>query len=525
MRRRILLAGATATGLVAGSAYFGLNSPVLRSSMAADRGSELPIPPVLELNGEAPASLKAVHGRHEFFAGVATPTLGFNQNYLGPVLRLQRGMVGRIKVDNQTAQPITAHWHGLHVNGVFDGGPQTAFDPGKSWSAELAVDQPAATLWYHSHVHGQTGSQVYHGLAGMMIVDDPSAGQSGLPDTYGFDDIPLIVQDRAFDTTGALVYGNRGPTMMHGFRASEIVVNGAIRPSAGVPAGLVRLRILNASNARIYHFSFEDQREFYQVGSDAGLLARPVALKTLELAPAERAEIVVDFSNGQPVRLMSADDFNSPMGGGMGHGMGRGMGHGMRGGMGHGMGGPVARGDVLGSDAGQFEVMRFRVNSQVKTTVTKLPAVIAGAPKEPDWGKPERRVQLRLDMHTGGMGGMFGRMLRGGGMNAMGINGRSMDMNRIDWQFRRNEVQRWEVISDQMAHPFHIHGTSFQVLTRNGSPVPYERTGMKDVVLVDGRVELLVRFTRGADATTPYMYHCHILEHEDAGMMGQFTVG
>ena len=157
------------------------------------------------------------------------------------------------------------------------------------------MDHPAATLWYHSHVHWHTADQVYRGLAGMIIIDDPDADDL-LPHDYGVNDFPLIVQDRNFDRSGRMTYDLGMMDMMQGFRGNEVLVNGVIRPKLTVSAGLVRLRLLNASNARMYDFSFTDGRRFHQVASDGGLLPAPVTMDGLRLAPAERAEIVVDFS-------------------------------------------------------------------------------------------------------------------------------------------------------------------------------------------------------------------------------------
>lgn len=508
MKRRQLL-GTTAT---VGAAVIGAHAIPHKAWAASSlsRSNALPIPPVMVVNNQAHGELTAIESSHAFSGERQSPTLGYNQSYLGPTIRVRRGETTRLKVTNKTKNAITTHWHGLHVEGEVDGGPHSDIAPGQTWAPALRVDQPAATLWYHSHIHGQTAKQVYSGLAGLMIVDDPRAPSTGLPETYGLDDIPLIVQDRAFLADGTLYYSNRGPALMHGFRASEIAVNGAIRPQAQVPAGLVRLRILNGSNARIYTFSFEDDRTFHQVASEAGLLATPIAMRSIQLAPAERAEIVVNFTNGQAVRLLSTGDTNSPMGGMMSRGML------------HELGGSPA---AVTSD-GRFEIMRFGVDASKFSSVTELPKWIAGAPLLPDWGKPVRRRDFSLDMGMGmmgrGRGAMMGRGM--GKMMAMGINGKPMAMDRIDLTARVNEPEIWRVVSSQMAHSFHVHGTSFQVLSINGQPQPFEQTGMKDVVLVDGEVELLIRFTRKASKEFPFMYHCHLLEHEDAGMMGQFTV-
>ncbi|UCE31053.1 MAG: multicopper oxidase domain-containing protein, partial [Burkholderiales bacterium] len=187
---------------------------------------------------------------------------------------------------------------------------------------------------------------------------------------------------------------------------------------------------------------------------------------------------------------------------------------------------------------GAFEVMRFVVDKGRTAAVGALPGRIAAAAPAPDLGPPVRRRRFTLDMHgpmMGGMGGMRGGMggMRGGmrgpmggglGMMGMGINGHAHAMQRIDQHVRRGDTELWEVLANNMAHPFHVHATSFRVLRLNGRPVPFPEMGWKDTVLVNGTAELLVRFAHQADERAPYMFHCHILEHEDAGMMGQFTV-
>jgi len=478
--------------LAGGFALIATPALLRGSAFAAEPGRPLPIPPLMQVDGGAGNSLTARKSQQEFLSGVNTPTLGYDLDYLGPTLRMKRGQTARLRVGNQTDDPVTAHWHGAHVPGNMDGGPQSAFGPGATQDVALDMTQPAATLWYHSHVHGQTGSQVYRGLAGFLILDDPDA-PDGLPGAYGLDDIPLVVQDRIFNRRGRFSYDVGGMTTMQGFRGSEILVNGAIEPVADVPRGLVRLRLLNGSNARIYRFAFADGRAFAQVASDGGLLAAPVARNALLLAPAERAEIIVDFSQDtQPVRLVSDQDNNSPMGGMMG---GR-------------------------SAQGTFEVMTFQPSATLQASTKQVPNTLPAAAM--DLGAPVRTRDFRLNTQRGGM---FGSMVGGlFGGSSMGINNQSFDMNTINETVRLGETERWRISADMMAHPFHVHGTSFQVLVRNGRAVDPKTEGWKDVVLVDGFTEILVRFDKPADANAPFMYHCHILEHEDAGMMGQFTV-
>ncbi|MBU1834782.1 MAG: multicopper oxidase domain-containing protein, partial [Alphaproteobacteria bacterium] len=324
------------------------------------------------------------------------------------------------------------------------------------------------------------------------------------PDDYGVNDIPLIVQDRNFDRSGRMSYDLGMMGVMQGFRGSEILVNGAIRPKLTVPGGLVRLRVLNASNARIYDFSFADGRTFHQVGTDGGLLPAPVARTTLQLAPAERAEIVVDFADRAPARLVSRDvGSGGMMGGGS-----------MMGGSGMMNGG--------GNSGSTLEVMSFDVGDAAVTAPASLPKTLPSDIR--DMGEPVRTRSFRLNLHGGGMMGSMFNTLIGRDGQAMGINGDSYDMNRIDQAVQLNETELWRIDADMQAHPFHVHGTSFQVISQGGRAVDPQQVGLKDVVLVDGPTEILVRFDKRATAETPFMYHCHILEHEDAGMMGQFTV-
>ena len=473
---------------------------VIGRAWAAEGGTPLPIPDVQDLSGGTLGEVTAQLGSSNILQGKATQTAGYSQAFLGPVIRMKRGETARVGLGNTIEEPVSMHWHGLHIEGYLDGGPHTPVLPNTPREALLDIDQPAATLWYHSHIMERTGAHVWFGLAGMLLIDDPELN-AGLPGTYGEDDLPLVVQDRRFARDGSLDYSPRGPAIMMGYRGDEILVNGAIRPEATVPAGLVRLRILNGANARIFHFRFEDGRSFAQVASDGGLLPAPVMMDTITLSPGERAEIVVDFSDGAAVRLLSGEDNNSPMGGGI-------------------MGG----GGMMGGNSPEmesnhaFEVMKFAVNTGLTPKVTTLADTLPGAPMV-DFGDPVRRRRFSLDMMRGGMMGMA---VNGGGM---AINGKEMEMEVINEQVQPGETEIWEVSANMMQHPFHVHGTSFQVLSHKNVPVDYARTGLKDVVLVNGKAEILVRFDRLADAKAPYMYHCHILEHEDAGMMGQFTVG
>jgi FtsP/CotA-like multicopper oxidase with cupredoxin domain len=278
-------------------------------------------------------------------------------------------------------------------------------------------------------------------------------------------------------------------------------VNGVVGPVASVPAGFVRLRLLNAANARNFDVRFTDRRPFFVIASDGGYLSEPVEVRSLVIAPAERYEVLVDFADGRTVDLVTAPDSH--------HGMGPGM------------MGPARR-----STAGMEHLLRFTPAPELKATVTRLPRQLAtiGVPdiqSAATWRTFELNPMMGM-----GMMGMGMMSMRRGHSQTMGINGRSFAMDRIDVTARLGTAEIWEISTGgmPMAHPFHIHGATFRVLSKNGLNPARHESGWKDVVLIDEHAEVLVRFDNPAPRNMPFMYHCHILEHEDHGMMGQFAV-
>jgi len=414
---------------------------------------------------------------------------GFNQSYLGPTVRLTNKASTQVSVQNQLNETVSAHWHGLIVPGDADGGPHQTIQPGEAWRPILDLDQPPATAWYHSHVHGATARQVMFGLAGVLHVTDGANDVRGLPSNYGVDDLTLVLQDRDFDWRGRIKYSPGMHETMNGFRGNKLLINGQLDTFAAVPQGIVRCRLVNGSNARIYRLSLSDNRSMHLVATDGGFLDLPLETIRLTLAPGERCEVLLDFNDGIDCALMFDDMPNSAMGGMMGGG---------------------------GSGAA-FSVLPMRVDPSLPVRIDKLPDGLDS--RMPDLAGIDAPLrQLSLDMPMG-MGMM---MSRSGEQFA--ISGRSFDPIAIDFSVRQGEVERWVVRADTMMHPFHIHGVRFQVISENGQPPRIENIGWKDTVLVNGQVELAMKFDRTAPSSVPYMYHCHILEHEDGGMMGQFSV-
>lgn len=506
--RRQALRGLAAIGAVAGAgSYFAAGPSVGRNT--ARHVTKLRIPPLLEgskANAGKQFALSAVRGTSEFFEGYNTPTLGLNGTYLGPTLRFKNGEQVTIHVENKLGFDTTLHWHGLHIPAKQDGGPHQIIKPGATWSPSFEIKQKAATFWYHSHLLGETGAQVNAGLAGLIIVDDDESATLGLPNDYGVDDIPLVVQDRRFNRDGTFAYGTSMPDTMMGFKGDVILVNGTRRPYLTISRQRTRLRLLNGSNSRIYNFGFEDGRDFVQIGTDGSLLASPIMRRRLQLAPGERAEILVTMEDNSKVFLMSYPFVTT--GGGM-------------------MGGMMSR--MMGGNTETFPVLELRAG-KLERSDKAVPRRLA---ELPHWNPQDAQRVRPFELNMGMMGGMMGRgrmMGRGSGMmggDLMAINGRPMDMTRIDERVPLGATEIWQITNPSpLAHPFHIHDIQFRVLDRNGRPPPAHEAGLKDTVLVNPneRVRVITKFADFADAQTPYMYHCHILEHEDAGMMGQFTV-
>ena len=501
LNRRALLrrAGTAAAGLVA----LPLSACEAQNSLFSADGvgaNPLAIP---ELNqgiveqGERVFRLLISAGQKEFVPGVVSPTIGINAPYLGPTLEMRRGERVRLHVDNGLDDGATVHWHGFELPAAADGGPHQLIRPGARWSPSFEVRQRASLYWYHSHLHRGTGPQVYAGLAAPIYVRDDEEDALDLPSEYGVDDIPLIVQDRVLDNSGKLLYSQNMHAQMMGVRGDRLYVNGTQNAVFDARTGLLRLRILNGSNARFYDFSLSGGQTMQIIASDGGLLERPHAVRSLRLAPGERAQILVDLSEGRPLSLVATSPDNSMgMMGGDGGGM---MGGGMMG----------RRRDDTEMDE-PFRVLDIRPSDSSRRK--NLPPQLAALPAlDPSLAVRTRRFVLDMGMMGGGMS----------------INGASMDMNVINERVPVGQWEIWEIANaSMMAHPFHIHNAQFRVIDRNGRTPPPLETGYKDTVIVDPReqVRLLLRFEEHTDPDLPYMYHCHILEHEDAGMMGQFVV-
>jgi len=430
--------------------------------------NELNIPSILENDKETKEdvyyTIDAQQGQTEIFDDIQTKTLGYNSSFLGPVVKLKKGQTAHVTLKNSLEEETTFHWHGLIVDEEADGGPHTVIEPGEEKDITFDVQQEKATLWFHPHPDGKTAKQVFNGLAGLLYIEDEN-----VKDTYeyGENDFPLIIQDRTFDDEKQLNYeAVKDPD---GTMGETLLINGTVNPRLNVNQEKVRLRLVNGSNMRDYKIKLSNDEKFEQIASDGGLLNEPVELKELELTPSERAEIIVDFSQfekDEDIKLMMDDE------------------------------------TIL---------LPFQVNEKKSESENEIEL-----PKESiEINDEEMEMPVSKEVTLSGMD------------EDVKINGKQFDMDRIDFTQNQGETEVWEIYNEPddmggMIHPFHIHGTQFKVISINGEKPPKNLQGYKDTISVDpgDKAKVAVKF----EEKGTYMFHCHILEHEDNGMMGQIKV-
>ncbi|EOA1822668.1 multicopper oxidase CueO [Raoultella planticola] len=518
-----------------------------RSVFAASRPA-LPVPDLLTADARNRITLTIQTGKTQFGPHQAT-TWVYNGNLLGPALKLKKGEAVTVDIHNRLAEETTVHWHGLEVPGEVDGGPQGIIAPGATRSVNFTPSQRAATCWFHPHQHGKTGRQVAMGLAGLVLISDEESEQLLLPKQWGIDDVPVIVQDKRFTAAGEIDYQLDIMSAAVGWFGDTLLANGALYPEHAAPRGWLRLRLLNGCNARSLNFSTSDNRPMYVIASDGGLLAEPVKVNELPMLMGERFEVLIDTRDGKAFDLITL---------------------------------PVSQ---MGMAIAPFDKPQpvLRIQPLTIQASGKLPDSLVSMPALPSLeGLTQRTLQLSMDpmldmmgmqalmqkygnqamsgmnhgsmMDHGNMGhSMMGNMsdkgqmnhgdmgnMNHGGMgqmnhgadgfdfhNANRINGKAFDMNLPMFAAAKGQYERWVISGkgDMMLHPFHIHGTQFRILSENGAAPAAHRSGWKDTVRVEGGVsEVLVKFDHEASKEHAYMAHCHLLEHEDTGMMLGFTV-
>jgi bilirubin oxidase len=454
------------------------------------------IPPIM--NGPD-FQLNVEQGTKTFFAGYNTPTYGVNGNFLAPTLVFTKGDIVSLHVTNNINTTTTMHWHGLHVPAQYDGGPHQIIETGATWNISFEVMNDAATYWYHPHGAGKTDLQVSKGLAGLIIVKDSNEASLELPGNYGVDDFPLIIQSKAFDILYQIAIATDLDTV--------IMVNGTMNPFLDAPAQVVRFRILNGSSLRSYYFGFSNNMPFQQIATDGGLLNAPVQLTRVRLAPGERAEILVDFQamQGETIFL---ENFGSELTDGI-YGAAD-VGNGMA---------SIPDYHLNPLNGADYNILEINITAPTVNPVTTIPSLTNAFIPLNENDAAITRTFLLEPQHMMPMS----EMVEG----PFTINGVQFSMDTINETTYRNATEIWKIDNQTLiAHPFHIHDVQFFILDENGGIPPPNEQGKKDMVLVMPMetASVIMKFEDYTDNVFPYMYHCHMLHHEDDGMMGSFLV-
>ncbi len=419
-------------------------------------------------------SLTATRARLSLIPGTTTEVYAYNGRVPGPTLEVREGDRVVVRFRNDLPEMTTVHWHGLHVPFEADGSPFHPVAPGEEYEYSFTVRPGSAgTYWYHPHPNHATGIQVARGLYGAVIV---RAANDPLPATLT--EKVLILSDNRFHPDGSLDIPDRhspqGRTDFENGREGEaLLVNGEVMPTLSIRSGEVqRWRVINASAGRYYRLSLPGHKLLH-VGNDGGLFERPVEVSEILLASAERVELLVR-GTGRPgseavLQALPYDryipqtrpkDWNTPR-----------------------------------------DLLKLHYTADAPIPPVTLPATLRPIPVLDTASATATRVMVL----TQGM-----------------INGRVMDMNRVDVSASLGATEIWQVENlVGLDHPFHLHGFQFQVLDRDGVPEPFR--SWKDVVNVPKHqtARFIVRYERYPGK---WMFHCHILDHEDHGMMGILEV-
>ncbi len=430
-----------------------------------------------------------------------------------PIIRIRKGQKLRIHFENHLPEDSIVHWHGLNIEQRMDGHPMYAIPPGARYVYEINIENRAGTYWFHPHPHERTSFQVYQGLAGMLVVHDGEEEAAGLPDMAH--EIPLMIQDRSFDDNNQLVYiGPMRHNWMMGFRGDYVLVNGRVSYARTVDRTAHRVRIVNTSNASLYHLRWSDGSPFTVIATDGGLLAQSREQATLTLGVGERVDVWVEFSGfqaGEQMHLL-AESYTPSLQNITAEQGGADLQEGAR---------PIA--SFQFSDQAPIQHAPPSHLSE-QPVLAEREAVNIDSPRPIDIAM--RRGSFYLNNR------LFGAMQDVPEENKVKLGSTEV------WEFSNDSSMGMGMgmgmgAMMQMAHPMHVHNVQFKVLSRTGTRqddalhqrlrAGFTDYGLKDVVVVmpGERVRVLMKFE---NHTGIYLYHCHILEHEDLGMMQNYLI-
>jgi blue copper oxidase len=421
-----------------------------------------------------------------------------NETIWGPTLFINKGDLVHMNVTNNLNESTTVHWHGMHLPAVMDGGPHQVIPAGTLWQPYWTVMNQATTLWYHPHLHETTQAQMTKGIGGFIIVRDPQEAALALPRTYGVDDIVLALTSRSYNTTTNTFVSS---TRVYG---DYMLSNGTPNAQISLPKQYVRMRILNAEIERGYNLGFSDNRTFYIIGNDGGLLNAPVAVTRVKLLVGERIEIMVNLGGDAVGSSLDLKAYNSGQT------------------LGFPGGEPNTSGD-FGSLLNNIDFNVLHINVAATTTATTpITAVPSTLATNTYWTATDATVTRAIAVTNGNPGPAS---------VPFNFDNVTYSLTMTPKVVNLNDVEKWTVTNNNVfGHSFHLHDVEFKIVARNGvaTAVGSHESGWKDTFYLprNENVTFVAKFDDFADSDVnhPYMYHCHFGGHEDGGMMGQFIV-
>lgn len=497
MDRRQFLTVASGVGAL-GVLYSGLKKDDLEYEVVLNESDNLLyIPPMLNDPFSDFYSLPVLtiqNKTHSFFHNIASSSIGLSSSqhqldYLGPTIKVKRGDVVELSIKNLTNEETMTHWHGLHIPGSVDGSPHQLINPGESWNTTLHIQQEAATCWYHPLGYELGVQQMYLGYVGIIIIEDESNKSLNMPVTYGLDDIPLIIQDKNFDSEGKEIFD-----LNTRYRGNTLVINGTVKPYITVSPGWVRFRILNATQSRVLDFSFTHGSTFYQIATDGGMLNAPIAMQKVSIAPGQRCELMLLIEEKQQnIALNIVDSFWNDL---------------------SALALKVLVEDVACTETVLPNKLRHNSLNVNFNLVDTLPVAKKISTDEIETTKKNI------------------------------LQNTVFNMNEIESAIVRDKDEVWEV-EVKGSYSFHIHGASFLVVSING--IPPESCGWQDTVTIGSekkelhKMKILIsfntttyrhgvnQFQAAYNSTSlkyhvPYLYHLVSMDEQGVSKIGQFSV-
>ena len=450
------------------SVFFALPEPLL-----ANTRKPLIIPPLLSTKKGKPILLNLSSIQATLDGQNYVEVWGFNGIYLGPTIKLQSGKFAKINWQNHLTNEVAIQIQGLQAMSKLSGGINHKLQPNKSWSPVIPIKQPSATCYYQACSLGKSAYQNYRGLVGFCLIEDKQDLSNELPNKYGKNDIPLILQDLSLDSSGHQLFNTESPY----FYGDRLFVNGQTTPYVNVGSEIIRLRLLNASLSRSYTIRCDDDRPFQLLAEDQGFLSTPQSCTSKKIAPGERIEILVNLMDGKNVSLIAngKNNFLDKMS-------------------------AIFDSDYLKDNI----ILELRTNGLGAAFPKKSQLTFNNSAQDQNQNiRLERQLKIDPDAFT--------------------INGQKFDSRRIDVNAQAGSIERWIIqVKEPMA--FRIQGAKFFIESQDGKIQPLAQRCWKDTLWINKEARLIVKFNYRSSNNHPFTFGASDLTLADRGCLGLMIV-